>query len=93
MDFFSVIENFMLKMNSMRPVISFTNLFPCMRFGSMKQDTAKKTRIVSVSAIEMRIECVIAIVLSGNPSLHPLPWMWMMRAKSLVLHQFLTMAV
>ena len=66
---------------------------PYMRFGSMKQDAAKETRIVSISAVKMRIECVIAIVLSGNPSLHPLLWMWMMRAKSLVLHQFLTMAV
>jgi hypothetical protein len=28
MNFFSVIENFMLKTNSMRPVISFTNLLP-----------------------------------------------------------------
>ena len=31
---------------------------------------------------------MIAIVLSGNPSLHPLLRMWMMRAMSLVLHQF-----
>ncbi len=59
----------------------------------MKQDAAKEMRIVSISAVKMRIECVIAIVLSGNPSLHRLLQMWMMRAKSLVLHQFLTMAV
>ncbi len=76
MDFFSVIENFMMKANSMRPVISFTDLLPYMRFGLMKQDAAKETRIVSISAIETRIECVIAIVLSGNPSLHPLLQMW-----------------
>jgi hypothetical protein len=55
MDFFSVIENFMLKMTSMRPVISFTDLLPYMRFGLMKQDAAKETRIVSVSAVKMRI--------------------------------------
>jgi len=55
MDFFSVIENFMLKTNSMRPVISFTDLLPYMRFGLMKQDTAKEMRIVSISAVEMRI--------------------------------------
>jgi len=55
MDFFSIIKNFMLKTNSMRPVISFTNLLPYMRFGLMKQDAAKEMRIVSISAIEMRI--------------------------------------
>jgi hypothetical protein len=55
MDFFSVIENFMLKTNSMRPVISFTNLLPYMRFGLMKQDAAKVPRIVPVSASKMRI--------------------------------------
>jgi hypothetical protein len=56
MDFFSVIENFMLKTNSMRPVISFTeNLLPYMRFGLMKQDAARVTRIVSVCAAKMRI--------------------------------------
>jgi hypothetical protein len=55
MEFFSIIENFMLKTNSMRPVISFTNLLPYMRFGLMKQDTAKEMRIVSVSAVKMRI--------------------------------------
>jgi len=55
MDFFSVIKNFMLKTNSMRPVISFTDLLPYMRFGLMKQDAAKETRIVSVSTVEMRI--------------------------------------
>jgi len=55
MDFFSVIENFMLKTTSMRPVISFTDLLPYMRFGLMKQDAAKETRIVSISAVEMRI--------------------------------------
>ncbi len=55
MDFFSVIENFMLKTNSMRPVISFTDLLPYMRFGSMKQDAVKETRIVSNSAVKMRI--------------------------------------
>jgi len=54
-DFFSVIENFMLKTTSMRPVISFTDLLPYMRFGLMKQDATKETRIVSVSAVEMRI--------------------------------------
>jgi hypothetical protein len=93
MDFFSIIENFMLKTNSMRPVISFTNLLPYMRFGSMKQNATKETRTVSFRAVKMRIECVIAIVLSGKPSLHPLLRMWMMRAKSLVLRQFWTMAV
>ena len=55
MDFFSIIENFMLKTTSMRPVISFTDLLPYMRFGLMKQDAAKETRIVSVSAVDMRI--------------------------------------
>jgi len=55
MDFFSVIENFMLKTTSMRPVISFTDLLPYMRFGLLKQDAAKEMRIVSISAIEMRI--------------------------------------
>ncbi len=53
--FFSIIENFMLKTNSMRPVISFTNLLPYMRFGLMKQDTTKVTRIVPISTVEMRI--------------------------------------
>ena len=55
MDFFSVIKNFMLKTTSMRPVISFTDLLPYMRFGLMKQDAAKETRIISVSTVEMRI--------------------------------------
>ena len=55
MDFFSVIKNFMLKTNSMRPVISFTDLLPYMRFGLMKQDAATETRIVSVCAAKMRI--------------------------------------
>ncbi len=55
MDFFSVIENFVLKTSSMRLVISFTNLLPYMRFGLMKQDAAKVTRIIPVSAVEMRI--------------------------------------
>ena len=55
MEFVNVIENFMLKTASMRPVISFTYLLPYMRFGLMKQDAAKETRIVSISAIEMRI--------------------------------------
>ncbi len=55
MDFLSVIENFMLKTTSMRPVISFTDLLPYMRFGLMKQDAAKEMRIVSVSVVEMRI--------------------------------------
>ncbi len=55
MDFFSVIENFMLKTNLMRRVISFNDLLPYMRFGLMKQDAAKVTRIVPVSAVEMRI--------------------------------------
>jgi hypothetical protein len=83
----------MLKMNLMRPVISFTDLLPYMRFGLMEQDATKETRIVSNSAVEMKISCVIAILLSENPSLHPLLQIWMMRAKTLVLHQFLTMAV
>jgi hypothetical protein len=43
MDFFSIIENFMLKKTSMRPVISFTDLLPYMRFGFMKQDATKET--------------------------------------------------
>jgi len=55
MAFFSVIENFMLKTNSMRPVILFTNLLPYTRFGLMKQDDAKVTRIISISTVEMRI--------------------------------------
>ena len=55
MDCFSVIENFMLKTNSMRPVISLTDLLPYMRFGLMKQDAGKETRIISVSAVKMRI--------------------------------------
>ncbi len=55
MDFFSVIKNFMLTTNLMRPVISFINLLPYMRFGLMKQDTAKETRIVSISTIKPRI--------------------------------------
>ena len=55
MDFLGVIENFMLKTNLMRPVISFTDLLPYMRFGLMKQDAAKETRIVSISTIKMRI--------------------------------------
>ncbi len=55
MDFFSVIENFLLKTNSMRPVISFIDLLPYMKFGLMKQDDARVTRIVSISAVEMRI--------------------------------------
>ncbi len=55
MDFFSVIENFMLTTNLMSPVISFTDLLPYMRFGLMKQDATKVTRIISVSAVEMRI--------------------------------------
>jgi len=55
MDFFSVIKSFMPKTTSMRPVISFTDLLPYMRFGLMKQDAAKETRIVSISAVEMRI--------------------------------------
>jgi hypothetical protein len=45
----------MLKTNSMRKVISFTDLLPYMRFGLMKQDTAKETRILSISTIEPRI--------------------------------------
>jgi hypothetical protein len=45
----------MLKTNSMRPVISFTDLLPFMKFGLMKQDEARVTRIVPVSAVEMRI--------------------------------------
>jgi len=55
MDFSSVINNFMPKTNLMRPVLSFTDLLPYMRFGLMKQDTAKEMRIVSISAVEMRI--------------------------------------
>ena len=42
-------------LNSMRPVISFTDLLPYMRLGLMKQDAAKETRIVSVCAVKMRI--------------------------------------
>jgi hypothetical protein len=45
----------MLKTNSMRPVISFTDLLPNMRFGLMMQDTTKETRIISISAVEPRI--------------------------------------
>jgi len=45
----------MLKTNSMRPVISFTDLLPYMRFGLMKQDATTETRIVSVCAAKMRI--------------------------------------
>ena len=93
MAFFSVFENFMLKTNLMRPIILFTKLLPYLRFGLMKQDAAKETRIISVSAVEMRISCVNAIVLSEKPSLNPLLRIRMMRAMSLVLHQFLTMAV
>ncbi len=93
MAFFSVIENFMLKTNLMRTVILFTNLLPYMRFGLMKQDTAKETRIVSVSTVEMRISGMNTIVLSEKPSLNPLLRIWMMWAMSLVLHQFLMMAV
>ncbi len=48
-------QEFTLKTNSMRPVISFTDLLPYMRFGLMKQDDARVTRIVSISAVEMRI--------------------------------------
>jgi hypothetical protein len=55
MDLFSVIENFMLKTNLMRPAILFTDLLPFMKFGLTKQDDAKVTRIVSVSAVELRI--------------------------------------
>jgi hypothetical protein len=70
-----------------------TGLLPYMRFGLMKQDATKEMRIVSVSAVKMRFSCVIAVLLSENPSLHPLLRIWMKRAMSLVLHQFLTMAV
>ena len=55
MDFFSVIENFMLKMNLMKSAILFTNLLPFMKFGLTKQDNARVTRIVSTSAVKMRI--------------------------------------
>ena len=55
MDFFCVIENFMLKTNLMRSVILFTDLLPLMKFGLTKQDDSKVTRIVSVSTVEMRI--------------------------------------
>ena len=55
MDFFSIIENFMLKTNLMRSAILFTALLPFMKFGLMKQDATKVTRIVSISAVEMRI--------------------------------------
>ncbi len=92
MYFFSVIENFMLKMNSMRPVILFSDLFPYTRFGLMKQDTAKETRIKFVSAVKIRIFCVNAIVLSDKASPNLLARIWMMWAMSLLLHQFLTMA-
>ena len=55
MDFFSVIENFMLKTNLMRSAILFTDLLPFMKFGLMKQDAARVMRIVSASAVELRI--------------------------------------
>ena len=55
MDLLSVIVNFMLKTNLMRPVKSFTDLLPYMRFGLMKQDATTETRIVSVCAAKMRI--------------------------------------
>ena len=55
MDFLSVIDNFMLKMNLMRSAILFTDLLPFMKFGLTKQDDARVTRIVSPSAVEMRI--------------------------------------
>ena len=55
MDFFGVIENFMLKTNLMRSAILFTDLLPFMKFGLTKQDDARVTRIVSVSAVKMRI--------------------------------------
>jgi hypothetical protein len=55
MDFFSIIENFMLKTNLMRSEILFTNLLPFMKFGLTKQDDTRVTRIVSASAVEMRI--------------------------------------
>jgi len=45
----------MLKTNSMRPAISFTDLLPYTRFGLMMQDAAKETRIVSISAVKPRI--------------------------------------
>jgi hypothetical protein len=45
LDFFSVIENFMLKTNLMRSAILFTDLLPYMMLGLMKQDAAKETRI------------------------------------------------
>jgi len=55
MDFFSVIENFMLKTNLMRSAILFTDLLLFMKFGLTKQDDARVTRIVSASAVKMRI--------------------------------------
>jgi len=55
MDFFSIIENFMLKTNLMRSAILFTDLLPFMKFGLTKQDDTRVTRIVSTSAVEMRI--------------------------------------
>jgi len=55
MKFFSIIENFMMKTNLMKSAILFTNLLPFMKFGLMKQDAANVTRIVSISAGEMRI--------------------------------------
>ncbi len=55
MDFFSVIENFMLKTNLMRSVILFTNLLRFMKFGLTKQYDARVTKIVSASTVEMRI--------------------------------------
>jgi hypothetical protein len=55
MDFFSVIENFMLKTNLMRSAILFTDLLPLMKFVLTKQDDARVTRIVSASTVEMRI--------------------------------------
>ena len=58
MDFFSVTVNFMLKMNLIRLVISFTNPFPITSFGLMKQDATKEKRIVSKDLMR---ECNCAI--------------------------------
>jgi hypothetical protein len=77
----------------MRPVISFTDPLSYMRFGLMKKDTTQEKRIVPVSTVEMSISCINAIMLSEKPALHPVLRTWMMQMMSLVLHQFLTIAV
>jgi hypothetical protein len=65
---FSIIVNCMPKINSTRPVKSFTDHLSYMRFGLMKPDNAKEMKILFVSAMEMRISCITTIVLSRKPS-------------------------